>query len=541
MNIVLAFIHIFSVITMGVSIVWLALKANKNKLTYSFITCQSLIILWSVSKLAELQAADNIQLYICYLIGNISVCFIGTAWVVFSVRYRSHKCGKKTIMILNCISLINYAAVVSNPLHGMYYQTLSVNNIDHGFLFYENVLFTYVCLITGIVNICAKTFGERKYSRGQAVFIAGSVVVPMILNIFFISGKYLNNFDPTPLGFGLSSICVMLAVYRYDFLDVNSITFAGIFSNISEGVIICNEREEVTFINCAAKKLFPSCDNINGVYSVIGDKTFIGSTDVGFAETEITLDGVQLSVKRYNQFGKNNNIVAVAFIINDITKYYELIERTRLLAAANEEVAVEKERNRLAQEVHDTAGHTLTMVNSLAKIIDIRYSDTLGEAAGYVDEIRTVAASGITQLRMAVNNIRNCSYISISNGISELLKGVREIKTELCVQGEETEKFAFCSSAVYASCRETITNCLRYSGADRIDVIIKYLDKFLEVYIFDNGCGCDGIHEGDGLTGITRRIEEIGGKATFASSEGNGFTTILKIPTGGAIDKDYNC
>lgn len=541
MNIVLAFIHIFSVITMGISIVWLALKAKKNKLTYSFIICQSLIILWSMSKLAELSAVNDRQMYICYLTGNIGVCFIGACWVRFTRRYLNSRYPRILMCIIYLMSALNYAAVVTNPLHGLYYTRLSADGVDHGIMFYENVAFTYICLVIGIINLCRKTFFERKYSRGQAVSVAASVAVPMFLNIMFITGRYLNNFDPTPLGFGMSSLFVLLAVYRYDFLDVNSITFSKIFSNISEGVIICNERQEVTFINLAAQKYFPKCESLSDINNIIEDEKFKNSQNEAFAETEILVDGLRFNIRRYNQFGKNLKPVAEAFIISDITKYYELIDRTRLLAAANEEVVVEKERNRLAQEVHDTAGHTLTMINSLARIIRIKYSQTLGQAQQYVDEISDTATKGITQLRMAVNNIKQYSYSSITTGISGLLGSVKEIETQLCIQGEETEKYAFCSTAVYDSCRETITNCLRYAHADRIDVIIKFLDKFLEVYIFDNGEGCESICEGNGLTGILRRIEEIGGKVTFASSEGNGFTTVMKIPTGGAIDKNTYC
>ena len=61
---------------------------------------------------------------------------------------------------------------------------------------------------------------------------------------------------------------------------------------------------------------------------------------------------------------------------------------------------------------------------------------------------------------------------------------------------------------------------------------MKFLDISLEVYVFDNGCGCSEIHEGNGLSGTEKRIREIGGEVSFLSSEGNGFTTAIKIPLG---------
>ena len=77
-----------------------------------------------------------------------------------------------------------------------------------------------------------------------------------------------------------------------------------------------------------------------------------------------------------------------------------------------------------------------------------------------------------------------------------------------------------------------MTNAIRYSSADKIDIIMKFLDDRLELYIFDNGKGCGEIKENNGLSGIRRRIEKIGGTVKFSSVEGDGFTTMIKIPIG---------
>ena len=527
----MAFIHTFSMITMIISVIWLALRANKNRTTYSFMICQSLLIVWSMAKLTELQCSNDLNLYFCYALGNIGVCFIGVSWAAFSCEYRCIKKYTKFIKAMYILSAVNYICSLINPLHGLYYKSLSLNGLDHGIMFYENVAFTYICIILGIINLCKKTFGEGKHSRGQAIFIALTVIVPMFLNIIYISGVFPYSFDTTPIGFTASSIFIMFAVYKYDFLDVNTMSLSKISGNISEGIIVCNIKGEITYINSMGKMFFSDCEDMGAIIAKISVPEIMNLNIPDF-QTEVTISDTILNIRRYNCLSKNNKIMAVAFIISDVSKYYSLIEKTRLLAVANEEVAVEKERNRLAQEIHDTVGHTLTMINSLSRIIKINYSSELGEAEKYVDDITSVASSGITQLRMAVNNIRHCST-SITSGVSLILNAVRDKETELCIQGEETDKYSFCLSAVCDSLRETVTNCLRYSGACRIDVIIKFLDSSFEMYIFDNGKGCDEIKDGNGISGIKKKIEEIGGTVSFVSSSDNGFTTTIKIPTGG--------
>ncbi len=210
----MAYIHVFSMITMIISVVWLAMRANKNRTTYSFIICQFLLIIWSMAKLTELQCSNDINMYFCYAMGNMSVCFIGVSWAAFSCEYRSVKKFNKFIKVMHLLSAVNYVISVTNPLHGLYYKCLSVNNIEHGIMFYENVAVTYICIIFGVINLCQKTFGEGKRSRRQAILIALTVIVPMGLNIIYISGVLPYSFDTTPIGFTASSVFVMLAVYK---------------------------------------------------------------------------------------------------------------------------------------------------------------------------------------------------------------------------------------------------------------------------------------------------------------------------------------
>ncbi len=119
---------------------------------------------------------------------------------------------------------------------------------------------------------------------------------------------------------------------------------------------------------------------------------------------------------------------------------------------------------------------------------------------------------------------------TVTAAVRTVTNAVRDINIQVCVQGAEDESYSFCVQNIYSSFRELITNSVRYSGADRIDVIIKFLGTSLELYVFDNGRGCAEITAHDGLRGITERTENLGGTAAFRSGEGIGFTAIIKIP-----------
>ena len=96
-----------------------------------------------------------------------------------------------------------------------------------------------------------------------------------------------------------------------------------------------------------------------------------GSSAESSDNTEINMDGRIISLRQYFHKGKNSRTLAVTVIASDITRYYEMARQKQALSEAREKLAVERERNRIAQEVHDTAGHTLTMITSLARLIDV--------------------------------------------------------------------------------------------------------------------------------------------------------------------------
>lgn len=247
---------------------------------------------------------------------------------------------------------------------------------------------------------------------------------------------------------------------------------------------------------------------------------FIGR--IGTNQGDIELDGSFYNVRQSACLNKKGAEIAQVIIINNVSEYYELAE-------AEKKLSIEHERNRIAQEIHDSAGHTFTMISSLAKILQVETdSDKVHK---YISEIDGLSRSGITQLRCSINNLRDDEFMtSVTSAVQTVVTAVRNIEVELCFQGTEDESFAFCVREVYDNIRETLTNAMRYSSADKIDIIVRFSEEYLEVYVFDNGRGCAEIHENNGLSGIRRRTENIGGEVKFSSVEGEGFTTVIRIP-----------
>lgn len=221
-----------------------------------------------------------------------------------------------------------------------------------------------------------------------------------------------------------------------------------------------------------------------------------------------------------------------AILVMLATVKYDFLDLRKELAITNEKLLLEQERNRIAQQVHDTAGHTLTMIQSYIKLADVSLQkEEEEEAREYIKGARELTSQGIKELRESINQLRQeASYELVTQGVIQLANQVKEIEVEVTVQGEDSKQYSHLSKVIYDTVRESITNTLKYAEATKIEIILRFQEKHLEVMIGDDGRGCAHIVDNNGLKGIRERIETVDGTVRFLSSEGEGFLTMVKIP-----------
>ena len=259
----------------------------------------------------------------------------------------------------------------------------------------------------------------------------------------------------------------------------------------------------------------------------------------------VLADGERIRVKQYIQTNSKGELAAGIFLLSDVGEYYERMRQERELTVSERRLAIEQERNRIAQEVHDTTGHSLTMIQSLLRLIRVEWekekgelmpewqtdggaSDPIGE---YLDQAQELATEGIRELRQAINQMREgLDYGLVTQCIFQLAERVKEIEVEVDIQGEDGPPYSHLSSIVYECFREAITNCLKYAHATHMDVIVKFGEKDLSLYIFDDGQGCSQVKENNGIRGIRERVENAGGRVRIQSSQEEGFQIYLHLP-----------
>lgn len=237
--------------------------------------------------------------------------------------------------------------------------------------------------------------------------------------------------------------------------------------------------------------------------------------------------------------GAKYDITSVGFGISAILLFratlvhrFMDVELNRQLQVANVRLALSEERNRIAQQVHDTVGHTLTMLLSYMKLADISVEKgDKEEAKEYISQGRELCSNGIKELRESINQLRSeASYELVTQGVMQLANQVKEIPVEVTIRGEDKEKYSHLSKVVHDSLRESITNTLKYAQATRMDVVLNFKEKALDVIIGDDGKGCAKIEESNGTRGIRERVAKVGGTVSFITEAGGGFMTRIHLP-----------
>lgn len=202
-------------------------------------------------------------------------------------------------------------------------------------------------------------------------------------------------------------------------------------------------------------------------------------------------------------------------------------------AAVSEKIAEDKERKRLAREIHDTLGHALTGiaagVDACIAMIDINPEATKKQLM----VIRKVVRQGIVDVRNSLNKLRPGALEqhgfkgAIENMIEEFTS-VSDLTISLDYRLDKVDFENTKEDILFRVIQESVTNAVRHGDATHIDISLYIEDNSLYLKIQDNGQGCEEIHYGFGLKQMKERLGMINGKVAYDGH--HGFLTIVTIP-----------
>lgn len=182
-----------------------------------------------------------------------------------------------------------------------------------------------------------------------------------------------------------------------------------------------------------------------------------------------------------------------------------------------------KERNFMAQKLHDHLGHRIT--SSLMQLEVTK--ETLGKndelAYKYLNTAMDNLREGMDEIRDVLRNVKpREKVIGIENIKEQLLKFEYStgIKTNFVTEGDTSKLTLKLWVVIQENLNEALTNAAKYSKADEIKVGIFIYNKIARVEFRDNGKGYKTLNKGLGLRGMEERVQNIGGRVEYYNDNG---------------------
>ncbi len=191
----------------------------------------------------------------------------------------------------------------------------------------------------------------------------------------------------------------------------------------------------------------------------------------------------------------------------------EYLERTSVL---DKQRATLEERERIAADLHDLLGHTLTMVALKSEVADKFLDTDIERARLEIREIRNEARAALSDVRQAVSGMTDTSIMA---EVERAKQALQAAGIEFKVTGQPPDVDTHQDKVLGLAIREAVTNIVRHSNAQNAVLTFVQAEGGIDISIKDDGIGGVFI-PGAGLTGLRRRIESLGGRVEFEANKG---------------------
>jgi two-component system, NarL family, sensor histidine kinase DesK len=184
------------------------------------------------------------------------------------------------------------------------------------------------------------------------------------------------------------------------------------------------------------------------------------------------------------------------------------------------ELAVATERERLARELHDLLGRTLSLIAVKAELASRLSAKGDPSADAELRDVQRLARDAVREVREAVAGDRAPSVAAELEGARLALQTAGIEPT--VVDGAREVDPAHEATVAWAI-REAVTNVVKHSGARRCRITLSAVDGTTELEVVDDGRGPEGARTGLGLAGLGDRLHALGGTFEAGPGKAGGF------------------
>lgn len=222
------------------------------------------------------------------------------------------------------------------------------------------------------------------------------------------------------------------------------------------------------------------------------------------------------------------------------TEFVRMNLRLQHTASVGEMKGRQRERMRLAREIHDTVGHALTAILMQTRLVRTTLRDVESshpDVCQELENLEELSRATIEDVRREVSSLRErakvrlswlvrwralCRSFADSTGTT-VIASIPDIAAPITDELGES---------VFRILQESLTNAIRHGRASVVDVrmLVKSRENRLYVRVSDNGRGSKTVAPGNGLSGIRERVESLHGDVAWETLPNRGFDLGVDLP-----------
>jgi two-component system sensor histidine kinase DesK len=221
--------------------------------------------------------------------------------------------------------------------------------------------------------------------------------------------------------------------------------------------------------------------------------------------------------------------IFIAAVVGGINVHYASVwisnSKIRLAQSEVERLAKMAERERIARDLHDVLGHTLSVIALKSELAGKLMDRDSVRAAREIQEVNDVARDALAQVRRAITGYRASG---LSAEFEAMKKAFQTAGVSLTVEAEPVTLPAAHENALSLVLREASTNILRHAQAKSCRVRFAHRANAALLEIVDDGRGGD-LREGNGITGMRERVAALGGSMARDGRSGTRLEIMLPL------------
>ena len=210
-------------------------------------------------------------------------------------------------------------------------------------------------------------------------------------------------------------------------------------------------------------------------------------------------------------------------------------QQAAALSQEVETLATDLERTRIARDIHDSLGHTLTTLNVQLEVAQTLYSQKPDQSLQALNRAKILSSQSLQEVRRAVSTIRHGTF-NLPDALTGLVEQIQQahateplkIETRISLPALPLQV----NQQLFLIIKEGLTNIQKHAQASTVKLWAQQTTEGIAMGLADDGVGFvpEASNSGYGLRGMQERVQLLGGQMTIQSTLGKGTLIQVTVP-----------